>query len=441
MKKILIIFLLAISALGYGQNAIDISAEEVVIGNVGGTVIDVGASYYALNLDTISDLTITPAGTSIVLSWTDNSTGEDGYIIQRGSFGGPYVSIDSITGTAFNNTSLSYGTGYTYKILPYKNTTLGPSFKDSTTTWTWPHTMAMNYYSINAPYITYTQAEKDTIEGRLSQGYIVSTFGPSGTNKTACDFFMIFWNSNTTTALTTRTNTKTGATLRWDYGAGNIYSQNNLPANINSGIITVSSTDGFSGWTVMRANANTFINNFPIGSLPAELITLNASGNLLIGDWTNKTMPNTLTALSIDNNLFTGDWSNKTLSAGLNQLLINNNVFTGGLPNISQDATIGLVYNAYINGFTSASSLTTFKKAMSVFRIDLNSLPTAKVDELLHNLNVYYTANAPTVNCTINLSGAAMGIPTGGASNTDLVALQAIWTAAGKTLTITIRTV
>jgi hypothetical protein len=45
MKKILIIFILAISTLGYGQNAIDMSADEVVIGNVGGTTIDVGSAY------------------------------------------------------------------------------------------------------------------------------------------------------------------------------------------------------------------------------------------------------------------------------------------------------------------------------------------------------------------------------------------------------------
>jgi hypothetical protein len=77
---------------------------------------------------------------------------------------------------------------------------------------------------------------------------------------------------------------------------------------------------------------------------------------------------------------------------------------------------------------------------MTDFRLDGNALPTAKVDELLHNMVIYYTANAPTVDCIINLSGATMGIPTGGASNTDLVALQGIWTTAGKTLTITVRT-
>jgi hypothetical protein len=86
--------------------------------------------------------------------------------------------------------------------------------------------------------------------------------------------------------------------------------------------------------------------------------------------------------------------------------------------------------------------VTTFRKAMTEFRLDGNSLPTAKVDELLHNMALWYgtAGNAPTANCIINLSGATMGIPTGGASNIDLIALQNIWTAAGKTLTITIRT-
>ena len=283
---------------------------------------------------------------------------------------------------------------------------------------TWPEKMLNSYVAINAPYVTYTQVEKDTILGRLSTAYIISTFGPAGQNKTICDFMMIFWNSNTTTALTTKTNTKTGATLRWNYGNGHIYSQNNLPAQVNSGVISLTSTDAFSGYTTMDLSANTFRYKFPIGSLPSGL-----------------------SIVYLHTNQFTGDWANKTLSSVITQLYLYSNQFTGGIPNVTPHITNVFNFRAYSpNNFSSASNVTIFRRAMTFFNIQSNALPTAKVDELLHNMNLYYTANVPTQNCTIDLSGATMGIPTGGASNTDLVALQAIWTAAGKTLTITVRT-
>ena len=306
---------------------------------------------------------------------------------------------------------------------------------------TWPQKMLDSYVSINSPYVAYTQVEKDTILGRLSQAYIVNTFGPSGLNKTTCDFFMIFWNSNTSTALATRTNTKTGSTLRWNYGGGNIYSQNNLPAQINNGIISVTSADGFGGWTILDLNTNNYRYKLPIGSLPTGLTQLSLYSNQFTGDWTNKTLPSGLTILYLHVNQFTGDWTNKTLPTGLTQLYLQSNQFTGAPPNIAPHATNGLNYQAQApNAFTTASNVTTFRKAMTVFNLQGNALPTAKVDELLHNMNLYYTANAPTQNCTINLSGSTMGIPTGGASNTDVQALIALWTAAGKTLTITVRT-
>jgi hypothetical protein len=284
-------------------------------------------------------------------------------------------------------------------------------------TLTWPELMLESFISINSPYITYTQAEKDTILGRLSQSYIVNTFGPSGQKKTVCDFFMIFWNSNTTTALATRANTNSGATLRWNYGAGNIYTQNDLPGQVNTGVISVSSTDGFSSLSLLNMRGNSFIRNFPIGSLPGSITYLSIYTNSFIGDWALKTLNNSFTSFNI--------FANK---------------FSGSPPKISSHITNGLIYAVYSCEFNSASNLTEFRKAMTEFRLDGNALQTAKVDELLHNLNLYYTANAPTADCTINLSGATMGIPTGGASNSDIIALQNIWTAAGKTLTITVRT-
>lgn len=442
MKLYLTTIFLLISFLVHGQNVVvKIGESDTVYYSFGQSnyVKKMGVTYLPAIPPDISNLTLTQAGTSIALSWTDNSTNEDGFIIQRGAFGGTFTSIDTVTATTFNNTGLSYGTGYKYKIIAYQGSNLATGVKDSTTTWTWPKTMMESYVTINAPYVTYTQVEKDTIEGRLATGYMQTTFGPVGLNKTTCDFFMIFWNSNTSTNLTTRTNTKTGSTLRWNYGAGNIYSQNNLPAHINTGIITVSSTDGFVGYLIIDFSTNNFIGNFPIGSVQS-FTQIYLSNNNFVANWTNRLLSSILNTLLISSNLFTGDFSNITIPANCTVIYLFSNSFNGSPPNITPHSTNSLTYRAYSLGFTSASNLTTFRKAMGELRLDGNALPTSKVDELLHNMAVWYAANAPTTNCTINLSGATMGIPTGGVSNTDLVALQAIWTAAGKTLTITVRT-
>jgi hypothetical protein len=65
---------------------------------------------------------------------------------------------------------------------------------------------------------------------------------------------------------------------------------------------------------------------------------------------------------------------------------------------------------------------------------------TAAVDSQLSVINTYFASVTPIKKVTINLSGATMGIPTGGASNTDLLGIVAKHVAAGFTATITVRT-
>ena len=135
----------------------------------------------------------------------------------------------------------------------------GFQWVQSDTDSTWVEKMAASYCNINS-HSTFTETQIDSIKGRLAE--VEDVFGPDGLDKSVCDFFMYFQNSNTTTNLTTRTNTKTGATARWDYGAM-AYDQNNLPAQTCNGHISVTWTDAATTWTTFDLSYNTFINHLP----------------------------------------------------------------------------------------------------------------------------------------------------------------------------------
>jgi hypothetical protein len=290
----------------------------------------------------------------------------------------------------------------------------------------WIDKMLKSYFDVlnvhfdlpsKADYLPILQArlQPDYVDSAAT-GYLYNTFGPAGQNKIVCDFIMLFKNSNTTTNLATRTITKAGATLRWNYG-NNIYTQNNLPAQTTSGFITVSSLDGFSGLTLFNISTNTFSSNL-----------------------TNYIIAGNLTNLSINSNSLTGNPVNLIVPSSTTVFLMYSNQLTGDAPNITPHLINALTYRLESNNLTSASSLTTFRNAMAIFNISNNYLPTSKVDELLHNINLYYAGNTPTANCIFTMNGANMGIPTGGASNTDLLGILASYTAAGNVATILIRT-
>jgi hypothetical protein len=126
-------------------------------------------------------------------------------------------------------------------------------------------------------------------------------------------------------------------------------------------------------------------------------------------------------------------WSALT---SLNNLYCNSNSLTGDVSSWSaltslttlrcdSNSLTGLTVNAINIGTCNASN---------------NSFTTAGVDAFFKNTADYYQTNAPTANCTFNLSGATMGIPTGGASNVDIARLVGYYTAAGKTATVIVRT-
>ena len=90
----------------------------------------------------------------------------------------------------------------------------------------------------------------------------------------------------------------------------------------------------------------------------------------------------------------------------------------------------------------SGQNITNFSKTLTTLNLSgqLMQFPTSEIDKFFKSAADWYQVNAPTANCTFNLSGANMGIPTGGVGNVDLVRLAGYYTAAGVTATIIVRT-
>jgi hypothetical protein len=77
---------------------------------------------------------------------------------------------------------------------------------------------------------------------------------------------------------------------------------------------------------------------------------------------------------------------------------------------------------------------TTINRQFTTFNASGCSLDVTSVDAVFSKLNTWYTANPPTANLTINLSGGTNAALTGGLANPDLVSLNNIFTTAGRIL-------
>lgn len=86
-------------------------------------------------------------------------------------------------------------------------------------------------------------------------------------------------------------------------------------------------------------------------------------------------------------------------------------------------------------------SITALSKALSILKIATVTLSTARVDELLSSMDTFYAgANLMTANAAITLNGTGVGVPTGGASNTNILSLTAKATGQDKMWTFLINT-
>jgi uncharacterized protein (TIGR02145 family) len=150
-----------------------------------------------------SNLTGTVASTTqINLSWTDNSTNETGFKIERKTGIGTYSIIGTTATdvTTFNDTGLSQGTTYTYRV--YSNNAVGNSL-------TYSNEITLSTTAINQPTLTTTAVSSITTVTAISGGTISSDGGASISARGVC------WSTsaNPTIALSTKTNDGSGAGL------------------------------------------------------------------------------------------------------------------------------------------------------------------------------------------------------------------------------------
>lgn len=294
----------------------------------------------------------------------------------------------------------------------------------------WSKKMLDSYLQINLPYGTYTTAEQSLILERLKEDYIINTFGPAGQNKTVCDFFMCFFNSNTTTPLKTRANTKTGAILRWNYGGGNVYEQNDLPGQINNGLISVTSEDGFLNFQTFSLYNNFFIKIFPFGSIQ-NISILYLHVNEFEQDIENlNILP--LQRLYLHVNKFSGNISNWTLPDTMTHFYIYSNYrLTGICPSLKKNIIFYFLYNNVFTDIDIENS--EFNISLSDINLNFNLIGTIKLNNLISKLKDFYFENIPSTNLIISMIGSQMGSMT---NTTDATAIINYFTAAGKTCSI-----
>lgn len=137
---------------------------------------------------------------------------------------------------------------------------------------------------------------------------------------------------------------------------------------------------------------------------------------------------------------YIGDISNWILPNSLTYIYGYTNNFTGNCPNLYSDSVL-TIYRLYSNNI-SGTNITSFSRSLTVFDIKDQKVlfPTSEVDKLFKAAADWYQLNPPTANCTFNLSGANMGIPTDGTANVDIVRLIGYYSAAGFAATIICRT-
>jgi hypothetical protein len=310
-------------------------------------------------------------------------------------------------------------------------------------------------------------------------GYYYNTFGPSGQNKTVCDFLMLFKAGGN---LLANIWTKTGATLRWNQ-YGTIASSNTMPAytrGTNLGIVTVSSTDGWNGVTVLSVSqsgnsVNAFYGNVPIFTklkTGGSNFTLAISGDrckvdvrLFTESLINNLQVNTISypgynIINIDNfigNQMTGFAISKEVA--LSDIIGNLSLITNELQSATISITavqtsgsfridnaIGTLANMVLNDATTFlritySSITggtsTWNKNIGTFTFNNNKFAQAATDNQLVVIDNYFVgAVIPIKNLTANLSGTPMAAPsaTGVTAKNSIIAKHV---AAGRVATIT----
>jgi len=154
----------------------------------------------------------------------------------------------------------------------------------------------------------------------------------------------------------------------------------------------------------------------PSGAQNINFRLSNVSGD--ITNWIWKSTSGTMDLQKTDKTggLLSGDLSGFIIGTACTFIRIQNNNFT--------DLPRGEYKNIGVNLCNASANL----------------VDATKLDAWLHYLAVYFSTNAPTASTTYTINGTGMGKPTGGALNTDIVAIKAAYVSAGKVATFVINT-
>jgi hypothetical protein len=254
-----------------------------------------------------------------------------------------------------------------------------------------------------------------------------------------------------------------GKSITVDWGDGN------TDTIIGNGIIIVNFTHTYATVAARTINIKsdyvllTYISSFSNGLLTTSISSLVNLTYLILynnslTDIGNLSSLVNLTSLNLAYNSLT-DIGNLSSLVNLTYLILAYNSLTdignlSGLVNLTYlnlagnsltdiGNLSGLVNLTYLNLAGNSLTAWTFDHgsvALSVLNYQNNLLPTSELDLGLSRLKTFYVDgdNAPTVDLTLDISGTGNGIPTGGSSNTDLVALSNYFSSKGKILIATV---
>lgn len=309
----------------------------------------------------------------------------------------------------------------------------------------WKALVIDHYLKVNLHYLSAYRTEViDHLMVLLDESYVMpdastnyyTLYGPTGPDIEDSDWLRVFrFNGD----ITQRTVTKTGATLKWQFD-DSIYDVNNPPSHAigaGAGWCVVTSSDDFANLTVMNQDVNNWSGQLPVFNFP-DATEISFDDNNLSGPfppgWVGSGSPLVVT-LSASRNTFTGEIpSNIGLLSLLEEINLSENQFEGAV----DLSPFGSLITAYFND-NLLTEITSFGGTVATSYIDFknNYFPTREVDRILEILDIYFQANTPIQDFTLDISGSN-AIPTDYVNNVHILSIESIFTTAGYTATIII---
>lgn len=277
--------------------------------------------------------------TELNLSWTDNSTNETGFKIERKTGAGNYAVVASTTTdiSSYSDTGLTPGVTYTYRVYSYN--AVGNSL-------TYSNELSLTTSAlIVLPSLTTTDATL-TIGGNASSGGNITDTGNSVITSRG-----VVWdvNANPTIALSTKTVDGSGDGLYTSTITGLVsgttyfvraYATNSAGTSYGNEIIFTESAvplDGLVGYWPFTGNANDGSGNGNNGTVNGAILTTDRFGNA------NNSYSFINSNILVSNKFFDNGWQN--YSVNLWVLIFDKNISGQTFFNTIPHDGEGLSYN------------------------------------------------------------------------------------------------